>query len=172
VPVANHIFREEIVPTLNSDLHSRLRDPKAPPSPTTLAHRLSQLSPRLSNSSPLSRHPSAAGPEEDSPGVTDDDSETPSLLPDDQNPWEWGTLQKDRKERNGLSATTTDTANSSRQRIDQDDDSRALQDAVRGLFWLWKTRQRPDLGEGEKSTEELDRADFLQLVGRAIATPK
>lgn len=170
MPVAHHIFREEIIPTLNSDLHSRLRDPKAPPSPTTLAHRLAQLSPRPSNSSPLTRHPSAAGPEEDSLGVTDNGSETPSLLPDDQNPW--GTLQKDRKERNGLSATTTDTASSSRQRINQDDDSRALQDAVRGLFWLWKTRQRPDLGEGEKSTEELDKADFLHLVGRAIATPK
>jgi hypothetical protein len=171
VPVAHHISREEIIPTLNPDLHSRLRDPKAPPSPTTLAHRLAQLSPRLSNSSPLSRRPSAAGPEEDSLGVTDDGSETPSLLLDDENPWEWGTVQRDRKERNESPATTTDAA--SRQRINQDDDGRALQDAVRGLFWLWKTRQkRSDLGEGEKSTEELDRADFLHLVGRAIATPK
>jgi len=168
MPVAHHISREEIIPTLNPNLHSRLRDPKAPPSPTTLAHRLAQLSPRPSNNtSPLSRRFFAAGPEEDNPGVTDDGSETPSSLLDDENPWEWGTIQRNRKERNETSATTTDL-----QRIDQDDDSRALQDAVRGLFWLWKTRQRPDSGEGEKSTEELDRADFLHLVGRAIATPK
>jgi hypothetical protein len=171
VPVAHHISREEIIPTLNPNLHSRLRDPKAPPSPTTLAHRLAQLSPRLSNNNRLSRRPSAAGPEEDNPGVTDDGSETPSLLPDDETPWEWGTVQRNRKELNESSATTTDTASSSHQTINQDDDSRALQDAVRGLFWLWKTRQRPDLGEGEKSNEELDRADFLHLVGSAIATP-
>jgi hypothetical protein len=164
--------REEIIPTLNPNLHSLLRDPKAPPSPTTLAHRLAQISPRPSNSSPLSRRPSAAGPEEDTPGVTDDGSETPSSLLDDEDPWEWGTVQGDRKERNKSSATTTDTVSSSCQRIDQDDDSRAVQDAVRGLFWLWKTRQRPDLGTGEKSTEELDRADFLHLVGCAIATAK
>jgi hypothetical protein len=172
VPVAHHISREEIIPTLIPNLQSRLRDPKAPPSPTTLAHRLAQLSPRPSNTSPLSRHFSAAGPEEDNPGVTDDGSETPSSLLDDETPWEWGTIQRNRKERNESSATTTDTASLSRQIINRDDDSRALQDAVRGLFWLWKTRQRPDSGEGEKSTEELDRADFLHLVGRAIATPK
>ena len=172
MPVAHHISREEIIPTLNPNLHSRLRDPKAPPSPTTLAHRLAQLSPRPSNSSPLSRRPSAAGPEEDSTSVTDDGSETPPSLLDDENPWEWGTAQRNRKEPNESSATTTDTPSSSRQRINQDEDNRALQDAIRGLFWLWKTRQRPDLGEGEKSTEELDRAEFLHLVGRAIATPK
>jgi hypothetical protein len=152
--------------------HTRLRDPKAPPSPTTLAHRLAQLPPRFSNSSPISRRASAAGPEEDNLGATDDGSETPSLLPDDENPWEWGTAQRNRKERNESFATTTDTASSSRQGIIQDGDSRALQDAVRGLFWLWKTRQRSDLGKGEKSTEEFDRADFLHLVGKAIATPK
>lgn len=169
VPVAHHISREEIIPTLNPNHHSRLRDPKALPSPTTLAHRLAQLP---SNSSPLSRRPSAAGPEEDTPGVTDDGSETPSSLLDDENPWEWGTVQRNQKERNESSATTIDTPNSSHQRNNQDDDSSALQDAVRGLFWLWRTRQRPDLGRGEESTEELDRADFLHLVGRAIATPK
>jgi len=125
------------------------------------------------NSSPLSHRPSAAGPEEDNSGVTDDGSETPSSLLDDENPWEWGTVQRNEKERNeDSSATTTDSPNSSRQRNNHDDDSRALQDAVRGLFWLWRTRQRPDLGKGEESTEEIDRADFLHLVGRAIATPK
>jgi hypothetical protein len=174
VPVAHHISREEIIPTLNPNLPSRLRDPKAPPSPTTLAHRLAQLPLRPSNSSPLSRRPSAAGPEdeEDIPGVTDDGSETPSSLLDDENPWEWGTVQRNQKERNESSATTTDSPNSSRQRNFQDDDSRAFHDAVRGLFRLWRTRQRPDLGKGEESTEELDRADFLHLVGKAIAMPK
>jgi hypothetical protein len=174
VPVAHHISREEIIPNLNPNLHSRLRDPKAPPSPTTLAHRLAQLPPRPLNSlsSPLSRRPSAVGPEEDTPGVTNDGSEAPSSLLDDENPWEWGTDQRTQNERNEASATTADTPNSSRQTINKDDDGRALQDAVRGLFWLWRTRQRPDLGKGEESTEELDRADFLHLVGRAIATPK
>jgi hypothetical protein len=171
VPVAHHISREEIIHTLSPNLQFRLRDPKAPPSPTTLAHRLAQLPPRPSNSSPLSRRPSAAGPEDDTPGVTDG-SETPSSLLDDENPWEWGTVRRNQKERNESSATSTDTPNSSRQRTNQDDDSRAVQDAVRGLFCLWRTRQRPDLGKGEESTEELDRADFLHLVGRAIATPK
>ena len=169
MPVAHHISREEITRTLNPNIHSRLRDPKAPPSPTTLAHRLAQLPLRPSNSSPLSRRPSAAGPEE---GVTDDGSETPSSLLDDENPWEWGTVQSDQKERNESSATTIDTPNLSRQRNDQDADTRALQDAVRGLFRLWRTRQRPDLGKREESIEELDRADFLRLVGRAIATTK
>lgn len=172
VPVAHHISREEISHTLNPNLRPLLRDPKAPPSPTTLAHRLTHISPRPSNNSPLSHRPSAAGPDEDTPGVTDDSSETPASLLDDENPWEWGIVQKNRKDRNESSATTTDTASSSRQRVDQDDDSRALQDAVRGLFWLWKIRQRPDLGEGKKTTEELDRAEFLHLVSRAIATPK
>ena len=169
MPVAHHISREEIIPTLNPNLHSRLRDPKAPPSPTALAHRLAQLSSRPSNNSPLSRRSSAAGPEDDNPGVTDDGNETPSSLLDDENPWEWGTVQGNRNE---FSVTTTDTASTSRQTIDQYDDSHALEDAIRGLFWLWKTRQSPDLGKGERSTEELDRADFLHLVGRAIATPK
>ncbi len=170
MPVAHHISREEIIPTLNPNIHSRLRDPKAPPSPTTLAHRLAQLSPRPSNSSPLlCRH--SVDPEEDNKEATDGGSETPSSLLD-ENPWEWGTVQGNRDERNISSVTTTDTANSSRQGINQDDDSRAVQDAVRGLFWLWKTRQTPNSGRGEKSSEELDRADFLQLVGRAIATPK
>jgi hypothetical protein len=165
--------REEIITTLNPNIHSRLRDPKAPPSPTTLAHRLAQLPPRPSNSSsPLLRRPSAAGPEEDTPGVTDDGSETPSSLLDDENPWEWGTVKRNQKERNESSATTIDKPNSLRQKTNQDDDGRALQDAVRGLFWLWRTRQRPDSGKGEESTEELDRADFLHLVGRAITMPK
>ena len=172
MPVAHHISREEIIPTLNPNIHSRLRDPKAPPSPTTLAYRLAQLPPQPSNSSSLLRRPSAVGPEEDTPGVTDDGSETLSSLLDDETPWEWGTVQRNQKERNESSTTTIDTANSSRQTINENDDSRALQDAVRGLFWLWRTRQRPGLGKGEELTEELDRADFLHLVGRAIATPK
>lgn len=172
VPVAHHISREEIIPTLNSNIHVRLRDPKGPPSPTTLAHRLAELSPRPSSSSFLSHRRFAPDPEEDNPGATDDGSE--SLL-DDETPWEWGELQGNRKERNAPSAAIADTASSSRLRTDQDDDNRALQDAVRGLFWLWKAgpRQRSLAeGKGDKSTEELDRADFLHLVGRAIATPK
>jgi len=170
VPVAHHISREEITPTLNPNIHSRLRDPMAPPSPTTLAHRLAQLSPRLSNNSPLSRRLSA-GPEENNLGTTDDGSETPSSLLDDENPWEWETHRGNGKERNVSSATSAGTPNSPHQRINHDD-SHTLQDAVRGLFWLWKTRQKPNSGKGEKSDEELDRANFLQLVGRAIATPK
>ena len=170
MPVAHHISREEITPTL---VHSRLRDPKGPPSPTTLAHRLAQLSPRLSSSSPLSYRPSALDPEEGNPRATDDGSESRSSFLDDEYPWEWGVLQGNRKECNLSSATTADTAK--RQTISQDDDNRALQDAMRGLFWLWKTTRRPNSppeGKGEKSTEELDRADFLEIVGRAIATPK
>lgn len=168
MPVAHHISREEITPTLNSNIHSRLRDPKAPPSPTTLAHRLTDLSPRPS---PLSYGSFAPRPGEDNLGVTDDGSEP---LLDDETSWEWGELRSNRKERNASSAAITDTASSSRQRIDPDVDNRALQDAVRGLFWLWKTRprSRSTEGKGEKSTEELDRAEFLHLVGRAITTSK
>lgn len=174
MPVAHHISREEITPTLNPIIYSRLRDPKGPPSPTTLAHRLAELSPRPPNSSPLSYRRSAPDPDEDNPGATDDGSESQSSLLDDENPWEWA-LQGNRKEGDVSSAATTDPASSSRQRINQDNDNRAVQDAVRGLFWLWKTRQRPNSppeGNGEQSTEELARSDFLQLVGRAIATPK
>jgi len=169
VPVAHHISREEIIPTLNSNIHSRLRDPKAPPSPTTLAHRLTDLSPRPS---PLSYRHFTPRPEEDNLGATDDSSEP---LLDNETSWEWGELRSNRKERNASSAAITDTASSSRQRIDPDVDNRALQDAVRGLFWLWKTRPRsrsPTKGKGEKSTEELDKAEFLHLVGRAITTSK
>jgi hypothetical protein len=93
------------------------------------------------------------------------------LLPDDETPLEWEALQGNRKERSISAALTTDTTNS-RQKVNQDDDHPALQDAVRGLFWLWKTRRTPNSppeGKGEKSTEELDRAEFLQLVGKAIA---
>lgn len=171
MPVAHHISREEIIPTLNSNIHIRLRDPKGPPSPTTLAHRLAELSPRPSSSSPLSHRHFAPDPE-DNPGATDDGSE--SLL-DDETPWEWGELQGNRKERNASSAAITDAASSSRLRTDQDDDNRALQDAVRGLFWLWKARPRQGSlteGKGDKPIEELDKADFLHIVGRAIATPK
>ena len=169
VPVAHHISREEINPTLNSGIHSRLRDPKAPPSPTTLANRLTNLSPRPS---PLSFRPFAPDSGGDNPGGTDGGREP---LLDDETSWEWGELGRNRKERNASSAAITDTPSSSRQRIDPDDDDRAVQDAVRGLFWLWKTRPRShSLAEekGEKSTEERDRADFLHLVGRAITTSK
>lgn len=171
MPVVQHFSREEAILTLDADIRSRLRDPKAPPSPTTLAYRLSALSPRHSNTIPLSKSLPEPDPEEDIPEVTDDDTESPSSLRDDENPWELGETQKSQME-----YTTVNTANPpSCQGTSQGDDGRALQDAVRGLFWLWKTRHgsNPSPGETrEKSTEELDREDFLQLVGRAIATPR
>lgn len=175
MPVAHHISREEINATLNPDIHSRLRDPKGPPSPTTLAYRLAELSPRPPNSSPLANRFFAPDPEEDNPRATGNGSDSPSLLPDDETLREWEPLQGSRKERSisahDSAAVTTDITNS-RQKVNQDDDHPALQDAVRGLFWLWKTRRTPNSppeGKGEKSTEELDRAEFLQLVGKAIA---
>ena len=64
---------------------------------------------------------------------------------------------------------------SSHQGVDLDDDGLAVQDAVRGLFCLWKTTRRgstPERAGESSSDEEHDRADFLQLVGRAIAVPK
>ncbi|KAI0004304.1 hypothetical protein BJV74DRAFT_881451 [Russula compacta] len=171
VSVAQHFAREEAILTLDADIRSRLRDPKAPPSPTTLAHRLSALSPRHSNTGPLSNSLPEPDPEEDIPEVTDDDTESPSSLRDDENPWELGEPQ-----RNPMECTTVNTANSSScQGTSQDDDGRALQDAVRGLFWLWKTRHGSNSSPGEtreKSTEELDREDFLQLVSQAIAAPR
>lgn len=177
MPVAHHISREEIIPTFNPDIHLRLRDQKGPPSPTTLAHRLAELSPRPSNSSPLAHRFFAPDPEEDNPRATGDGGgESPPSLLDDETPWEWEALQGNRKERNASAAVINDTTNSTRQQVNQVDDHRALQDAVRGLFWLWKTRRTPNSppeGKGEQSAEELDREEFLQLVGRAIlATSK
>ena len=67
------------------------------------------------------------------------------------------------------------TSLSPRQGLDQDGDDLAVQDAVRGLFWLWKTTRRESAPErtGESSSsDEHDRADFMQLVSRAITVPK
>jgi hypothetical protein len=180
VPVAahHHIPHEGIIPIINADARSRFHDSKAPPSPNTLAHRLSALSPRRSNASPLSGSLPVPDPEEDIPGATDDDTESPSSLHDDETPWELGQLQRNQKENTVSSTVTTDTANSSyHQGINQDSDdsSRALEVAVRGLFWLWKTRRGSNSspeGNGDISTEELDKTDFLRLVDRAIAAKK
>jgi hypothetical protein len=180
IPVAthHHIPHEAVIPIINADVRSRFRfrDPKAPPSPNTLAHRLSALSPRHSNASPLSGSLPAPVPEDDIPGTTDDDTESPSSLLDDEKPRELGHLQTNQKANIISSTVTTDAANSSsHQGINQDSDdgSRALEDAVRGLFWLWKTRRGSNsspAGNGDISTEELDKTKFLRLVDRAIAT--
>ncbi|KAH9968936.1 hypothetical protein BC827DRAFT_1166633 [Russula dissimulans] len=179
-PVVHYIPHEEIIPIRNADTRSRHYDPKAPPSPTTLTHRLTVLSLRHSNTSPLVSDGLPEPDHEDILGATDDDTESPSSLPDDESPLEWGTLQRNGKDRAASSTMTTDSVNSSssRQGINEDHDTRALQDAVRGLYFLWKTtrqgsRSSPG-GEGQTATpiEELDRADFLQLVGGAIAAPK
>jgi hypothetical protein len=172
----HHISHEGIIPIISADVRSRLHDPKAPPSPTTLAYRLSVLSPRHSIASPPSDSLLAPAPE-DIPGATDDDTESPSSLLDDEKPWELG-HQKNQKENNLSSTVIDNTANSSsHQGTNQgsDDGSRALEDAVRGLFWLWKTRRESKFslaGNGDVSTEELDRTGFLRLVDRAIAAKK
>jgi hypothetical protein len=181
VPFAAHhyISHEGIIPVTSADVRSRLHDPKAPPSPTTLAYRLSVLSPRHSITSPPSGSLPAPAPEEDIPGATDDDTESPSSLLDDEKPWKLGHLQKNQKENNNVSSAVIDNSanSSSHQGTNQgsDDGSRALEDAVRGLFWLWKTRRESQnslAGNGDISTEELDRTGFLRLVDRAIAAKK
>ncbi|KAI9455860.1 hypothetical protein F5148DRAFT_1288157 [Russula earlei] len=99
IPIAQHISREETISILNGDIRSRLRDPKAPPSPTTLTHRLTTLSPRRSNMSNMSPLSSGGLPEpghEDIPGATDDDTESPSSSLDDENSWGGGALQGNR----------------------------------------------------------------------------
>ncbi|KAF8271360.1 hypothetical protein EI94DRAFT_1720434 [Lactarius quietus] len=104
-------------------------------------------------------------PEDDIPDATDDDTESSSL----ETPWETGTMEKSHEDLVSSSPAFKKITNlSSHQGIDRDDDGLAVQDAVRGLFWLWKTTRR---GESS-SSEEHDRADFLQLVGRAIEVPK
>ena len=161
----------ETLPILSADIHSqisRIRDPKAPPSPTTLTHRLTALSPRPLITSPLSVGFSEPGPEDDIPDATDDDTESSSLA-GEETPWETGTVEKGHEE---VSSSPGFNNLSSRQGVD---DGLAVQDAVRGLFWLWKTTRRGSTPErsGESSSDnEHDRADFLQLVGRAIAVPK
>jgi hypothetical protein len=174
VPVAQHASCEEIISTVTADIRSHHRDSKAPPSPSTLRHRLAALSPRPLDISP----PSDAFTEPDSediPGVTDDDTESPSSLLDHETRWERGGVQRSREECI-VSSTAEAAKSSSRQGMNQDDDNRALQDAVRGLFWLWKTTRQGSRSfpreTKEGSTDELDRADFLQLVGGAITTPK
>ena len=176
-PVARHIAHEGVIPIIDADIRSRFRDPMAPPSPNSLAHRLSALSPRRPSASPLSNSFPEPAPEEDFPGATDDDTESPSEMPDVESPLEWGRHpQRNQKERTASSAATTGTANlSSQQGTNRDDDSRALEDAVRGLFWLWKTRRESSSspgGRGHISAEEIDQTDFLRLVGRAISTQK
>jgi hypothetical protein len=176
VPVAHHVSREEIILTAAQDIRSYPRDSKAPPSPNTLRHRLTTLSLRPSSTSPPSDDFTEPDPE-DIPETTEDDSESPSSFLDHETLWEKGALQRRREKCIASSTAAAETANSSsHQGMVQNGDSRALQDAVRGLFWLWKTtRQGPSPFSGgtrEAPTDELDRADFLQLVGRAIATPK
>jgi len=175
-PVARHIPHEGVIPIIDADIRSRFRDPKAPPSPNTLAYRLSALSPRRPSATPLSNGFPEPAPEEDIPGATDDDTESPSEMLDVESPLEWGRHpQRNQKERTASSAVTTGTVNLSSQETNQDDDSHALEDAVRGLFWLWKTRRGSSSspgGRGDISAEEIDQTDFLRLVGRAIATKK
>ncbi|KAI9445167.1 hypothetical protein H4582DRAFT_1871148 [Lactarius indigo] len=165
------VSHAESIPILTADIRSRLRDPKAPPSPNTLTSRLTALSPRPVIASPLSVGFSEPGPEDDIPDATDDDTESPSSLAGEETPWETGTVEKIHEPVPAFNQTTN---LSSRQGVDQDDDGLAVQDAVRGLFWLWKTTRRGSIPErtGEASSDEHDRADFLQLVGRAIAVPR
>jgi hypothetical protein len=174
-PVARDIPHEAVIPIIDADIRFRFRDPKAPPSPNSLAYRLSALSPRHPSASPLSNSFPEPAPEEDFPGATDDDTESPSEMLDVESPLEWGRHpQRNQKERAASSAATTSTANQ-QGTTNQDDDSRALDDAVRGLFWLWKTRRGSNSspgGRGDISAEEIDQTDFLRLVGRAIATKK
>ena len=177
-PVARHIPHGGAIPITDVDIRPLFRDPKAPPSPDTLAYRLSALSPRRpSAATPLSNSFLEPAPEEDIPGATDDDTESPSEMLDAESPLEWGRHpQRNQKERTASSAVTARIANlSSQAETKQDDDSRALEDAVRGLFWLWKTRRGSSSspgGRGYISAEEIDQTDFLRLVGRAIATKK
>ncbi len=113
--------------------------------------------------------------EDDIPGATDDDTESPSSLAGEETPWETGIIEKSHEELLSSSPAFNQITNlSSRQGVDQDDDGIAVQDAVRGLFWLWKTTRRGSTPERkeESSSDEHDRADFLQLVGRAIAVPR
>ncbi|KAH8988834.1 hypothetical protein EDB92DRAFT_2089513 [Lactarius akahatsu] len=168
----HEVSHAETLPILTADIRSRLRDPKAPPSPNTLARRLTALSPRPVITSPLSAGFSEPGPEDDIPDATDDDTESPSSLVGEKTPWETGTVEKNQEE--PVPAFNQITNLSSRHGVDQDDDGLAVQDAVRGLFWLWKTTRRGSTPErtGESSFDEHDRADFLQLVGRAIAVPR
>jgi hypothetical protein len=173
-PVARHIPHEGVIPIVDADIRSRFRDPKAPPSPDSLAYRLSALSPRRPSASLLSNGFPEPAPEEDIPGATDDDTESPSEMLEVESPLEWGRHpQRNQKGRPASSTVTTGTANlSSQEETNEDDDSRALEDAVRGLFRLWKTRRRSPGGSGDISAEETDQTDFLRLVGRAIATRK
>ena len=163
----------ETLPILTADIRSRPRDPKDPPSPNTLTHRLTTLSPRPLITSPLSVSFSEPGPEDDIPDATDGDTE--SSLAGAESPWERGTMEKSHEDLASSSPEYNGITNlSSRQGVDQDDDGLAVQDAVRGLFKLWKTTRRESTERaGEpSSSHEHDRADFLQLVGRAIAVPK
>ncbi|KAN0128386.1 hypothetical protein V8E53_013775 [Lactarius tabidus] len=167
---AHDVSHAETLPILTGAICSRPRDPKGPPSPNTLTNRLTTLSPRPLITSPLSVGFSEPGPEDDIPDVTDGDTE--SSLAGAETPWEAGTIEKGHE---GLVSSTpgfNGTTNlSSRQGVDQDDDGLAVQDAVRGLFWLWKTTRRGTTPERMGESLEHDRAEFLQLVGRAIAEP-
>ncbi|SRR6266404_1988912 len=168
------VSHAETLPILTSDIRSRLRDPKAPPSPNTLTHRLITLSPRPLITSPLSVTLSEPGPEDDIPEATDDDTESPSSLVGKETPWESGIMVESREEPVTSSPALDKVPNLPPRQVDQGDDALAVHDAVRGLFWLWKTTKRGSTTEraGESSSDERDRADFLQLVGKAIAVPK
>jgi hypothetical protein len=167
---AHDVSCAETLPILTADIRSRPRDPKEPPSPNTLTHRLTTLSPRPLVTSPLSVGFSEPGPEDDILDATDGDTE--SSLAGAETPWETGTMEKGHE---GLVSSAPGfngiTDLSSRQGVDQDDDGLAVQDAVRGLFWLWKTTRRGSTPERMGESPEHDRADFLQLVGRAISEP-
>jgi hypothetical protein len=156
---------------LTADIRSRIRDPKAPPSPNSLTHRLTALSPRPLITSPLSVGLSEPGPEDDIPDATDDDTESSSLA-GEETPWETGTMEKSHGQVTSSPEFNKFTNLSSSQGLDPDADGLAVQDAVRSLFWLWKTTRRGSTPEraGESSSD--DEQDFLQLVGRAIAVPK
>ncbi|KAI0274670.1 hypothetical protein BC834DRAFT_849161 [Gloeopeniophorella convolvens] len=177
-PVAQYLSQEGTVPYSMADVRSRVRDRKAPPSPDTLTRRLTALSPRAVVESPqllsaplLGASPDT-GADEDLPGVTDDDSEAPSSLPDDQFWEEKLPIGQPAQQTAAPKHPLAESADASpREQARSHDDSQAVQAAVRGLFTLWKaTRQTSDTTPaGHALADELDRADFLQFVGSAIA---
>ena len=164
---AHDVSQAEALPILTAGIRSRPRDPKEPPSPNTLTHRLTTLSPRPLITSPLSVGLSEPGPEDDIPDATDGDTE--SSLAGAETPWETGTMEKGHDGLVSSAPGFNGISNlSSRQGVNQDDDDLAVYDAVRGLFYLWKTTRRGSTSESMGESPEHDRADFLQLVGRAI----
>ncbi|KAI0307833.1 hypothetical protein B0F90DRAFT_69731 [Multifurca ochricompacta] len=150
VPIAHHISNEGTLLTLAADVRPHLHDPRAPPSPNTLTNRLTALSPRPSVTNPLSDGFPHPDPEEDIPEATDDDIESPSSLLDVETTYKEVTLRKGPDEHISSAPVAIKT------------------DAIRGLFLLWKATRRGSNSTPERtreaSTDELDKADFLQLV--------